>query len=165
MGAVGADVGQHGVGEQRPPGGLALGGVARDGSQARHTGEAGVGPVLIVEFPEPGIGLPPAGFDGADAGFDSLPVVGAEVVVAGGRGEEQQRLTECVELELVIDPVPDLVESARVTLEMGQDPLVGHRPAIDPVGRFESGAVREDPLGHKSTESSRSGCGLAADRA
>ena len=35
------------------------------------------------------------------------PAVGVEVVVAGGSGEQQQRLAEGVELELLVDPVAD----------------------------------------------------------
>ena len=41
------------------------------------------------------------------ADFGGAPAVGVEVVVTGRGGEQQQRLAERVELELLVDPVPD----------------------------------------------------------
>jgi hypothetical protein len=52
------------------------------------------------------------------------------MVVAGGGGEEQERLAERVELELLVDPVADLVAPAGVAVEVGQRALVGHGPPV-----------------------------------
>ena len=48
------------------------------------------------------------------AAIGGLPVVGVQSVGPAGRGEQQQRFAERVELELLVDPVPDQVRAAGV---------------------------------------------------
>ena len=62
------------------------------------------------------------------AAIGGLPVVGVQPVGPAGRGEQQQGFTERVELELLVDPVPDQVLAARVAGQV-QGPLVRHRRA------------------------------------
>ncbi len=67
-----------------------------------------------------------------------------------GRGrEELERLAQRVELELAVDPVPDLVRTARVAGQAGERLLPGHRPAGHGVGGLEVGAVGQDALRHE----------------
>ena len=89
-----ADISQDGIGEKGPLGCLPAGGVGRDGAQPGHAREPGVGPVLIVDFPDTSIGLVPASLDRHSAGFYRPPVVAAEVVVTGGRRKEQQEFRQ-----------------------------------------------------------------------
>jgi hypothetical protein len=62
--------------------------------------QAAVGPRVGLELPDPRVGLPPAGLDRLGRGLRRPPPVGVEMVVRGGRGEQQQRFAERVELEL-----------------------------------------------------------------
>ena len=67
-----------------------------------------------------------------------------------GRGREQlERLAQCVELELAVDPVPDLVRAARVAGQAGERLLAGHRPAGHGVGGLQVGAIGQDAVGHE----------------
>ena len=88
-GGVGGGVGDDVVGEGKPLRGAAWRGVdGRNGAKPGGGGEPAVGPGLVVDFPDAGVGFGPAPGDGARGGFGGLPVVGVEPVVAGGRGEQ-----------------------------------------------------------------------------
>ena len=65
--------------------------------------------------------------------------------MAGGGGEQQQRLAEGVELELLVDPVADDVVAAGVAGQV-EVALVGHRVAGGGVGGGELVAVLEQPV-------------------
>ena len=52
--------------------------------------------------------------DRLDGRLGGTPAIAVEVIVARGGGEQQQRLAEGVELELLVDPVTDDVGAARV---------------------------------------------------
>ena len=79
-----------------------------DGAQPGGAHQPGVGPAAVVELPDAGVGFGPALLDGRDerprrragrsASSRPRPV---------GGGEQQQRLAERVELELLVDPVAD----------------------------------------------------------
>ena len=62
--------------------------------------------------------------------------------MAGGSGEQQQRLAEGVELELLVDPVADDVGAARVAGQL-EPAFVGDGAAGDRVGGLERRAVVE----------------------
>ena len=72
-------------------------------------------PFVGLELPDPGVWLAPARLDCGGRDFRGVPAVDVEAVVPGGSGEEQQRLAEGVELELLVDPVADDVRAAGVT--------------------------------------------------
>jgi hypothetical protein len=69
-----------------------------------------VGPVVWVDFPDAGVGFSPALFDRVGGGFGGAPGVGVEVVVAGGGGEEQERFAVVLELELLVEQLPVLLQ-------------------------------------------------------
>ena len=69
--------------------------------------------------------------------------------MAGGRGEQQQRFAERVELELGVDAVADDVGAAGVAGQLAVT-LVGHRAAVERVGGLQVGAVGEQPLGDEA---------------
>jgi hypothetical protein len=88
------------------------------GSRSRGRGgggsESAVGPGAWFDLPDPGVGLVPAVCDGGDGDLGGGPVVGLEAVGAGGGGEQLEGFAVGVELELLVDPVADAVESAGV---------------------------------------------------
>ena len=90
------------VGERDPAGGLLAGaGCGGDRAQPGGADEAAVGPGVGLELPDAGVGLAPALLDRVGGGLGGAPAVGVEAVVRGGGGEQQQRLAERVELELL----------------------------------------------------------------
>ena len=101
---------------------------------------------MVVELPDPGVGLVVAALDRGDRDVDGLDVLGVEVVVPGGRGEQQQRLTERVELELGVDVVADDVGAAGIAGQV-QRALVGNAVAVDRVRGRQVRPVGEQPLG------------------
>ena len=94
------------------------------------------------------VGSLPALLDRGGGDLGRPPAVGVEVVVAGGRGEQQQRLAERVELKLLVDPVADDVGAAGVARQV-ELALVGHRAAVDGVGGLQLRAVGEQAFGHE----------------
>ena len=86
--------------------------------------------------------------DGLDERGDGAAAVVVQPAAALGRGEQEQRLTECVELELMVDPVagphrgPGVSRKRDVVLV--RDPTSRHR-----VCRPQVRAVREYALGHE----------------
>ena len=65
-----------------------------------------------------GVRRSPASLDRLGGGLGGAPTVGVEAVVLGRSGEQQQRFAECVELELLVDPVADYVASPRIAGEL-----------------------------------------------
>lgn len=115
MAAVSTGISHDGVGQPAPLGGI--GGRrtrGRDRPKSCCADQPGMRPVTIVQFPDTGIGILPAVLDGGYSGGDGLVMIAAEVVMAGGDGEQQQCLAEGVELELGIDVVADDVVPAAV---------------------------------------------------
>jgi hypothetical protein len=104
-----------------------------------------------VSVGEDGVGLAPARLDGTHGDGQRLVVVGVEVVMAGGRSEQQQGFPECVELELDVelelgvDVVTDDVGAAQVPGQV-QRPLIGHRRPGDGVGEPQVRAISEQAL-------------------
>ena len=145
MDAVGTHVSQDDVGQNGPCRRLAAGGVAGNCPQSGHACEPGVGPALIIEFPDAGVGLVPPTLDGGNTGFYRSPIFAGEMIVTPGRGQEKQDLTEGVELKLSVDPVADLVETPWISLQMGQDPLVRDRAPVCAIRRFQGRSVLEYP--------------------
>lgn len=86
--------------------------------------------MAVVELPHAGIGVAPARLDGLDRGLGRPPVIDVQVIGAGGGGEEEERLAEGVELELLIDPVADLVGPAGVAAEAGRLRSSGTAPPL-----------------------------------
>ena len=101
------------------------------------------------DFPDPGVGFGPPVCDRGGGGFGCVPVFGVEAVGAGGGGEQVQGFAEGVELELVVDPVADEVESAGVAGEP-EVVLVGDRGAGGGVGGGHRVAVFEQPVGDEA---------------
>jgi hypothetical protein len=101
-------VGQHGVGEGEGagPGGIGPVDMVGDRPQPGHASQPGVRPPGIVEFPDPGVRIVPPLADEIDDLPDGAIVVGAQVIMAAGRGVKLQDLTERVELELPAYPFP-----------------------------------------------------------
>ena len=77
------------------------------------------------------------------------PTVRVEVIVAGGRGEEQQRLAERVELELLVDPVADDVRAAGIPWQV-ERALVGDATARRRVCGPQIGAVLEQTVAYEA---------------
>src|SRR5581483_5456593 len=71
-------------------------------------------PRVGVELPDPGVGLAPAVLDHVGRGLRRPPAFALETVVTAGGREQQQRLAERIELELVIHRVADDVLRARI---------------------------------------------------
>ena len=69
--------------------------------------------------------------------------------MAGGRGEQQQRLAECVELELLVDPVADDVRAAGIPGQV-ERALVGDATARRRVRGPQIGAVLEQAVAHEA---------------
>ena len=87
-------------------------------------------PLVGLELPDPGVGLAPARRDRLGGDLGGAPAVGVEPVVTRGGGEQQQRLAEGVELELLVDPVARDGGAAGVA---GQIELVARRARRSPV--------------------------------
>ena len=87
-------------------------------------------------------------------GLDSSLALAVEPAGPSGRGQQEQRLTEGVELELAVDVVAEPHGGARVAGEL-HPPLAGDGSAVDAVRRPQVRAVLEHPLGdeaHRSVE-------------
>ena len=78
-----------------------------------YADQPAVRPGLVVDFPDAGVGFGPPGGDRVCGGDRGCPVVGVEPVGPAGRGEQEERFTEDVELELLVGPVADQVLATR----------------------------------------------------
>ncbi|GAA5161101.1 hypothetical protein GCM10023321_44790 [Pseudonocardia eucalypti] len=103
-------------------------------------------PPLGFEFPDSGVGLAPSFLDGVDGDGGGGVGVGVEPVGVVGGGEELQRFSEGVELELVVDVVAEGVGAAGVAGQV-QGVFVGDGLAGGGVGGCEVGAVFEQAGG------------------
>ena len=108
-----------------------------------------MGPFLVLELPDAGIGLLPAGADRVRGDPGRAPGAGVEPPVPGGGGEQEQRLAEGVELELLVHPVADQVESAGVAGQV-ETALVGHLAAVHGVGRGNLVTIGVKPGGDEA---------------
>ena len=107
-----------------------------------------MGPAAVVDLPDAGVGFVLSFPDRRDQGRDRLAAVVGESAAAVRGREEQQRFTECVELELVVDPVAGPHRCAGVSGQ-GNVSLVRDRSAGDGVGRAQVWSVCQDPFGHE----------------
>src|SRR5665213_4541324 len=117
-------------------GGAMLGDLAEPGG----ADQPAVCPRVGVDLPDPGVrvGLAPAFGDRVDRDLGGTPAICLEMIISRGGGEQQQRLAEGVELELLVDPVAGDVRAARITRQL-ELMLVGYRAAGGGVGRLEVG--------------------------
>jgi hypothetical protein len=143
-------VGEDPVGQRGAARGVRAGGPGSgDRAQAGDAHQPAVRPVGVVELPDPGVGLPPAGLDRGGGGRGRAPPVGVEAVQFGGGREQQQRLAEGVELMLLVDPVAGDRPPARVARKR-QHALVGEVTAGDGVGGAQTRPVLEQPRGDEA---------------
>jgi hypothetical protein len=146
----GGGVREYDIGEAGPVRGLRLGSSAAGrGPQAGHAGQPAVRPGPVIDFPYSGVVFLPALRDRPGGDLSRPPAARFQPVVPGRGGEQQQRLTQGIELELAVHPVADQVESAGVPGQV-EPALVGHPAAVDGVGRGHCGAVGVQPAGDKA---------------
>ncbi|GAA3439122.1 hypothetical protein GCM10018954_087420 [Kutzneria kofuensis] len=148
-------LGQDGIGQGRAPvRHHELGGA----SKAGHADQVGMGPGPVLQFPHAGLVLRHCCSMASMATSMARSASRRQVVVLGGRAEQQQRLAEGVQLELVPHAVADPVGAAGIAGKV-EFTLVGDLPAGDGVRRLEVGPVLDQPFATKRTASSMRRCG------
>src|SRR5690348_15683860 len=89
------------IGEVGPFGGLGLCSEGSNRAQAGRADQPRMRPACVVEFPYSRVGFGPPRADRVDSGLDGPPPLAVELVESSGVGEQQQRLAERVQLELL----------------------------------------------------------------
>ena len=118
---------------------------------ARPRSTAAVGPAVVLEFPDPGLGLAPAPLDRVrgDLGRPAMPPASSRSCRAAvaNRCSASPRLSSwnCLFTQL---PIRSYL--ARVAAQLADRRSSGTRLAADGVGRLQLGAVRVEPLGDES---------------
>ena len=152
MQRVACGVGNDPVGKRDPAGGLlARWTTSCDPSQAGRADQSAVGPGVGFELPDTRVQvrLGPPVLDRFDRDLGCSPSVDVEVVVLRRRREQEQRLSEGVELELLVDPVADDVGATGISRQR-QFPFVRNLASLNCVGGLERGPVAEQPLGDEA---------------
>jgi hypothetical protein len=132
-----------------------------DGAETGGAGQPRVRPTSVVELPDAGIRVVASLFDGRHEGLDGASTGGVEPPGPVGGREEQEALTQRVELELGVGTVPDPDGGSRVARQ-GDAALGGEGVAVDRVRRPQLRTIGEHPVADE-----RCCCiqeGLAADR-
>src|ERR1700728_849324 len=106
-------------------------------------------PALIVQLPNASVSVRQSSLDRGHRDLNSLPMLVVQPVMTGGSRQKLESFPKSIELELLIDPIADLVGSAWIPGQMFERALTGHLTTPRCVGRLQLWPVSQQPLGHE----------------